>query len=187
MFGIGNTIGAGIFALTGIAAQYAGPSLFISFAISGCIAMTTAMMYAELSSRIPINGSAFSYTYVTFGELPAWIVGWNLNLRYGMCAVGLARGMASYFNGLLIKFGLNVPDWMIGVTVFGVEKCSIEAVVFLVFLAFVYTRGIEESKMFNAVFTALKMVTLVVIIFIAFFKFDSSNFSPFVLEEHGGF
>ena len=173
--------------MTGIAAQYAGPSLFISFAISGCIAMTTAMMYAELSSRIPINGSAFSYTYVTFGELPAWIVGWNLNLRYGMCAVGLARGMASYFNGLLIKFGLNVPDWMIGVTVFGVEKCSIEAVVFLVFLAFVYTRGIEESKMFNAVFTALKMVTLVVIIFIAFFKFDSSNFSPFVLEEHGGF
>ena len=71
--------------------------------------MTTAMMYAELSSRIPINGSAFSYTYVTFGELPAWIVGWNLNLRYGMSASGLARGMASYWNGLLLKFGVNVP------------------------------------------------------------------------------
>ena len=71
--------------------------------------MTTAMMYAELSSRIPINGSAFSYTYVTFGELPAWVVGWSLNLRYGMSASGLARGMASYFNGLLTKFGLDVP------------------------------------------------------------------------------
>lgn len=71
--------------------------------------MTTAMMYAELSSRIPINGSAFSYTYVTFGELPAWVVGWNLNLRYGMSASGLARGMASYFTGLLVKFGIDVP------------------------------------------------------------------------------
>ena len=109
MFGIGATIGAGIFALTGIAAQYAGPSLFVSFIISGTVALITALMYAELSSRIPINGSAFSYTYVTFGELPAFLVGWNLNLRYGICASGLARGMAEYFNGLLIKCGVTLP------------------------------------------------------------------------------
>ena len=172
MFGIGNTIGAGIFALTGIAAQYAGPSLFLSFLISGGIAMTTAMMYAELSSRIPINGSAFSYTYVTFGELPAWIVGWNLNLRYGVSASGLARGMASYFNGLLIKFGVDVPAWMIGVDIFGMTKCSIEAVLFLVILNFIYTRGIEESNVFNMIFTILKLVTLIMIIIIAFLKFD---------------
>ena len=134
--------------------------------------MTTAMMYAELSSRIPINGSAFSYTYVTFGELPAWIVGWNLNLRYGVSASGLARGMASYFNGLLIKFGVEVPAWMIGVDVLGMTNCSIEAVVFLVILNFIYTRGIEESNVFNMVFTILKLVTLIMIIIIAFLKFD---------------
>ena len=187
MFGIGNTIGAGIFALTGIAAQYAGPSLFISFILSGSIAMTTAMMYAELSSRIPINGSAFSYTYVTFGELPAWIVGWNLNLRYGMSASGLARGMASYLNGLLVKFGVEVPTWMVGIDVFGMKDCSIEAILFLVLLNIVYTRGIEESNVFNMVFTILKLVTLVMIIIVAFTQFDSSNFTPFVLEEEGGF
>ena len=153
MFGIGNTIGAGIFALTGIAAQYAGPSLFISFLIAGAIAMTTAMMYAELSSRIPINGSAFSYTYVTFGELPAWIVGWNMNLRYGMSASGLARGMSSYFNGILVKFGVNVPQWMLGIDVFGIKNCSIEAVIFLATLNLIYTRGIEESNIFNIVST----------------------------------
>lgn len=130
--------------------------------------MTTAMMYAELSSRIPINGSAFSYTYVTFGELPAWIVGWNLNLRFGMSASGLARGMASYFNGLLIKFGVDVPEWMLGIDVFGIEKCSIEAVVFLLLLNLIYVRGIEESKTFNTIFTSLKLVTLVLIIIIAF-------------------
>mmetsp|Transcript_26065 Transcript_26065/g.32550 ORF Transcript_26065/g.32550 Transcript_26065/m.32550 type:complete len:250 (+) Transcript_26065:262-1011(+) len=186
MFGIGNTIGAGIFALTGIAAQYAGPSLCVSFMISGAIAMTTAMMYAELSSRIPINGSAFSYTYVTFGELPAWVVGWSLNLRYGMSACGLARGMASYFNGLLLKFGVDVPDWMLGVKVFGIEKCSIEAVVFLVILNLIYTRGLQESNLFNLFFTMLKLATLVLIIIIAYLKFDSDNFTPFVLEEEGG-
>ena len=187
MFGIGNTIGAGIFALTGIAAQYAGPSLFISFLIAGAIAMTTAMMYAELSSRIPINGSAFSYTYVTFGELPAWIVGWNMNLRYGMSASGLARGMSSYFNGILVKFGVNVPQWMLGIDVFGIKNCSIEAVIFLATLNLIYTRGIEESNIFNIVFTVLKLATLVMIIIIAFLKFDASNLSPFVLEEEGGF
>ena len=187
MFGIGNTIGAGIFALTGIAAQYAGPSLFVSFLASGAIAMTTAMMYAELSSRIPINGSAFSYTYVTFGELPAWIVGWNMNLRYGMSASGLARGMASYFNGLLIKIGVGVPAWMVGVDVFGMKNCSIEAVFFLAILNYIYTRGIEESNVFNAVFTVLKLVTLVMIIIIAFFMFGADNFVPFTIEEKGGF
>ena len=183
MFGMGNTIGAGIFALTGIAAQYAGPSLFISFAISGAIAMTTAMMYAELSSRIPINGSAFSYCYVTFGELPAWLVGWSLNLRFGMSSAGLCRGMASYLTGLLIKFGIDVPQWLIGVKVFGAENCSIIAVFFMAFLNFMYTRGMQESNIFNLVFTVLKLVTLILIIVMAFIEFDSANLSPFVLED----
>lgn len=148
--------------------------------------MITAMMYAELSSRIPINGSAFSYTYVTFGELPAWFVGWSLNLRYGMSACGLARGMSSYFNGLLIKFGVNIPDWLVGIKLGRTENCSIEAVIFLAILNLIYNRGMEESNIFNLVFTVLKLVTLVLIIIIAFFKFDSENLSPFVLEEYGG-
>jgi len=148
--------------------------------------MTTAMMYAELSSRIPINGSAFSYTYVTFGELPAWIVGWNLNLRYGISASGLARGMASYFTGLLTKFGFDLPQWLIGINVFGIENCSILAVLFLAILIFIYTRGIQESNLFNQVFTVLKLVTLLLIIAIAFFRFDKANFTPFFIEEEGG-
>ena len=77
MFGIGNTIGGGIFALTGIAAQYAGPSIAVSFIITGFAAIACGLMYAELSSRVPQAGSGAAYTYVTFGELPAWIVGWN--------------------------------------------------------------------------------------------------------------
>ena len=141
MFGIGNTIGAGVFAMTGVAAQYAGPSVVLSFLISGLVAMTIALMYAELSSRIPINGSAFSYTYVTFGELPAFLVGWNLILRYAISSSGLSRGLASYFNGLLMKLGLGQPERLNNITVFGMEDCSLEAVVFLFILTLIYTFG----------------------------------------------
>ena len=71
--------------------------------------MLSAMMYAELSSRIPVSGSAFAYTYITMGELPAWIVGWNLDIKFLGGASSLSRGMASYMNGLLEKFGANLP------------------------------------------------------------------------------
>jgi len=75
---------------------------------------------------------------------------------------------------------------MIGVKVFGVENCSIEAIVFIVILNFMYTRGMEESNIFNMVFTILKLVTLVLIVVIAFCKFDATNMTPFTLEEEGG-
>lgn len=83
IMGFGNTIGAGVFTLTGLAAQYAGPAVFISFIISGCIALLTALVYAEFAGRMPQGGSGYAYMYAVYGELPAWVVGWNLNLRYG--------------------------------------------------------------------------------------------------------
>lgn len=109
MFGIGNTIGAGVFALTGVAAQYAGPSLWLSFLISGLISAATALVYAEFSARMPFSGSGYKYIYCTFGELPAWIVGWNLNLRYGISAGALIRGWTHYVVGLCHKLGFTVP------------------------------------------------------------------------------
>ena len=183
MFGIGNTIGAGIFTLSGIAAAYAGPSLFISFMIAGSIAMTTALMYAELSSRIPINGSAFAYVYVTFGEFAAFLIGWNLNLTYGVTASGLSRGMVSYLNGFLMKLGWTLPPIMQGVTVFGYDGCSIEAVVFLLILTIIYTLGMQESNIFQLVCTSLKIATLFVIIVLGYINFNFSNFTPFFLED----
>lgn len=106
LFGLGNTIGAGIFALSGIAVQYTGPSLFLSFMIGGLMCLSTAFMYAELMSRYPTNGSAFGFFYATFGELPAWLVGWYLLPRYGAVSAALARAMTSYLAGLLAKFGI---------------------------------------------------------------------------------
>lgn len=87
--------------------------------------MMTALMYSELSSRIPISGSAYTYTYVTFGELPAWLVAWNMNLRYGFGSAGLARGMCEYGTGLFSKFGVAVPAFFTNFTFLGFENCSL--------------------------------------------------------------
>ena len=77
MLGFGNTIGSGVFTLTGVAAKMCGPAVFIGFIISGLIALASAMVFAEFASIIPKSGSAYIYAYTTLGELPAWIVGWN--------------------------------------------------------------------------------------------------------------
>ena len=93
----------------------------------------------------------------------------------------------SYFNGLFFKFGVRIPKALNSLTVFGVENCSIEAVIFLFILTLIYTFGMQESNIFNLVFTVLKLVTLVFIIVLGYMNFNADNFTPFTLEEEGGF
>lgn len=124
MFGIGNTIGAGVFALTGLGAQYAGPSLFLSFLFCGMISFTTALVYAELSALMPSSGSSYHYVYCIFGELPAWVIGWNMNLRYGVSAGALSRAWTSYFVGLMNLVGLSIPVWLYSLDVYGYVSLS---------------------------------------------------------------
>ena len=83
MLGFGNTIGSGVFTLTGVASKSAGSAVFIAFIIAGTVASLTACVFAEFAALIPKSGSSYLYSYTVFGELPAWIVGWNQNLRYG--------------------------------------------------------------------------------------------------------
>lgn len=184
MFGIGNTIGAGVFALTGIAAQYAGPSLFVGFMISGTIAMTTGLVYAEFAARMPFSGSGYVYIYTTFGELPAWIIGWNMNLRYGVSSGGLARGWASYLVGLLKMMGIALPGFLYQQELFGL-KVSIIAALYIIVCTMFANRGSKESNVFNFVFTIGKLITLFAIILIGFFYFDKRNYSPFFVPEFG--
>lgn len=86
LLGLGNTIGSGFFTLIGVAAKSAGPAVFLSYLLSGTIALMTASVYAEFAGMIPKAGSSYLYSYTIFGELAAWIVGWNQNLRFGGCA-----------------------------------------------------------------------------------------------------
>ena len=135
------------------------------------MAMMTALMYAELSSRFPFSGSAYTYTYVTVGELPAWLVAWNMNLRYGAASAGLSRGMCEYGTGLFEKLFFKLPPIITGFKLLYFEKCSLLAVVFLYILTEIFVRGIEKSNFFNSILTVTKV-----------FNFDSSNLTPFTLE-----
>ena len=168
MYGVGSIIGAGIFALTGLAVQFAGPSLFLSFILAGFTSVCSAYMYAEFSSRFPSNGSAFIYVYTTFGELPAWIIGWYLIISYGVAASGLARALTYYFFGFLEKLGLPVPRWFFGVSLFGHEDVCPMAPFFLILFAYINCRGTKESERFNTYLTCGKIVTLIIIIAVAF-------------------
>ena len=97
--GIGAIIGTGIFVLTGVAsATRAGPSLTFSFVVAGIVSALAALCYAEVSSKIPISGSAYTYTYATLGEFLAWIVGWALVLEYALGAATVSVGWSGYFN-----------------------------------------------------------------------------------------
>ncbi|MGC4067836.1 MAG: amino acid permease [Polyangiaceae bacterium] len=106
MLGIGGIIGAGIFVLTGTAAaQYAGPSIVLSFVLAGLGCLFAGLCYSELASMIPVAGSAYTYAYATLGELVAWIIGWDLILEYLFGAATVAVGWSGYFDGLPIQSG----------------------------------------------------------------------------------
>ena len=86
MLGIGAVIGTGIFVLTSVAADKAGPGMLYSFIISGIVCMLTALIYAEIASMVPVSGSAYTYSYAVLGEIVAWMVGWALILEYAVAA-----------------------------------------------------------------------------------------------------
>lgn len=122
LLGIGAIIGTGIFVLTGEAAAGtehalgAGPALTVSFVITGLACLFAALCYAEFASMIPVSGSAYTYAYSSFGELLAWIIGWDLVLEYAVGNVAVAIGWSGYFKNLLDGFGIYIPGWMSAAT-----------------------------------------------------------------------
>ena len=101
IIGVAQIIGAGIFVIVGVGVQVAGPGIVISFVISGLAAMLAALCYAEMAAMHPVAGGAYSYAYAIFGEIFAWIIGWDLILEYGMGAATAAVGWSYYFQELL--------------------------------------------------------------------------------------
>ena len=111
--GIGAIIGAGIFVMTGVGAkEYAGPALALSFVIAGIGCTFAALCYAEFASFLPVEGSAYAYSYATMGELFAWIIGWDLILEYGMAASAVAVGWSGYLAKFLHLFDVRLPIWL---------------------------------------------------------------------------
>lgn len=112
--GIAAVIGAGIFSTIGGAAYEGGPGISVLFIITAVTCGFSALCYAEFASRVPVSGSAYTYSYVTFGELIAWIIGWALILEYAIGNIVVAISWSGYFNNLLVHiFNIHLPDWML--------------------------------------------------------------------------
>ncbi len=107
--GIAALVGAGIFSTIGQAAFYGGPGVSILFVITAVTCGFSALCYAEFASRIPVSGSAYTYSYASFGELIAWIIGWDLIMEYAIGNIAVAISWSGYFSNLLAGFGLHVP------------------------------------------------------------------------------
>ncbi|NTS43454.1 amino acid permease [Flavisolibacter sp. BT320] len=112
--GIAAVVGAGIFSTIGNAAFNGGPGVSILFVITAIACGFSALCYAEFASRVPVSGSAYTYSYVTFGEIVAWIIGWALILEYAIGNIVVAISWSGYFNNLLVNvFNIHLPDWML--------------------------------------------------------------------------
>lgn len=110
--GIAAIIGAGIFSTIGTAAFHGGPAVSLLFVFTALACGFSALCYAEFASRIPISGSAYTYAYASFGELIAWIIGWDLIMEYAVGNIAVAISWSDYFTGMMTGFGLHVPEYL---------------------------------------------------------------------------
>lgn len=188
--GIGAIIGTGIFVLTGIAsATKAGPAITLSFVVAGVVSALAALCYAEVSSKIPISGSAYSYTYATLGELIAWIIGWDLVLEYALGAATVSIGWAGYFTNILSQFGLvipavwaNGPHWGLAGQAGVSGYADLPAAAIILVITALLARGTRESGQVNAVIVSIK---LLIVLFFIVLGVSHVNFANFHLPAGG--
>lgn len=185
--GIGCIIGTGIFVLTGIAAaNYAGPGVFFSFILSGLACALAAFVYSEFASLVPLSGSAYTYIYITLGEIAAWLIGWTLLLEYLVSVSVVAIGWSAYFSNILANFNLSIPRIFcaspgthdVPGAIMNLPAAGITLGLTLLALA-----GIKNSTIFNNIIVSIKLS--VVLFFIAFgiFHVNPANWSPFIPER----
>lgn len=180
LLGIGAIIGTGIFVLTGIAAAtQAGPAVVLSFVIAGIACAFAALAYAELASAVGGCGSAYGYSYAAFGELVAWIIGWDLILEYGVATAAVANGWAGYFNNALIAVGLALPEPLTMAPSQG-GIINLPAAGIILILMVLLMLGMRESARTNMVMVFVKLLTISVFIGVAVFHVNPENWSPFM-------
>ncbi len=111
-FGIALIVGAGIFSTIGNAAYWGGPAVIFLYIFMAVACACTALCYADFASRLPIAGSAYTYSYVAFGEIVAWVIGWTLIMEYTIAASAVSISWSDYFTGFISGYGITVPHYM---------------------------------------------------------------------------
>jgi basic amino acid/polyamine antiporter, APA family len=183
--GIGGIIGTGIFVLTAEAAQKAGPGMMISFVIAGFVCAVAALCYSELSSMVPVSGSAYTYTYAVMGELLAWMVGWALVLEYAVAASAVSVGWSGYFVGLLRDYvGITIPAELANGPFAG-GLVNIPALVIALLVTGLLMIGTKESARFNAILVVIKVTALTLFVIATMGIIKSDHFTPFTPNGWG--
>jgi APA family basic amino acid/polyamine antiporter len=178
--GIGAIIGTGIFVLTGIAAAtQAGPAVVLSFVVAGIACTFAALAYAELAASVGGAGSAYSYSYAAFGELIAWIIGWDLILEYSIATAAVANGWSGYFNNALTAIGLPLPNLLTHAPATG-GLINLPAFSIVVVLSILLAIGVKQSSQTNTAMVFVKLLTIAVFIAIAVFHINPDHWTPFM-------
>jgi len=208
LLGVGCIIGAGIFVRTGSAAAlHAGPAVLLSFVVAGIVCAFAGLCYAELSSTLPVSGSAYTYGYTTLGEFVAWVMGALLLLEYGLAASVVAVGWSGYVVSLLADFGVVIPPQLTGPTGYPLVRDGVPVLVdgapvttlfnlpaFLVcaLLAALLVIGVSESAKVNNIIVAIKVSVLAAFILVGgaivlgnFTELAATNWVPFIPENQG--
>jgi basic amino acid/polyamine antiporter, APA family len=185
--GLGAIIGTGIFVVVGEAIDDSGPSIVLAFALAGVTCAFSALSFAELSSTMPVAGSAYTYSYATMGELVAWVIGWDLLLEYGLAVAGVSVGWGQYLNEFLDStFGLSLPAAIANPPGTEGGVINVPAVFLVAAIAGVLILGVRESARTNTIMVLTKLVVLALFIGVGLTAFDSQNFHPFFPNGVGG-
>jgi APA family basic amino acid/polyamine antiporter len=177
--GVGAIVGTGILTLIGVGAGKAGPAVMLSFAIAGLICACAALAYAEVATMIPASGSAYTYSYVVFGELIAWMIGVALILEYTLVVSAVAVGWSGYAAGFMESVGLGLPEDLIqGPELGGIVNVPAIFIIFVV--AGLLMAGTRESATLNAILVVIKLAALALFIAVALAAFNPAHFTPFM-------
>ncbi|GAA1658316.1 APC family permease [Microbacterium flavum] len=192
MFGVGATIGTGIFFVLSEAIPLAGPAVILSFLLAAVAAGLSALCYAELASSIPVSGSSYSFSYHALGEGAAVLVGGCVLLEYGVAVSAVAVGWSGYFNELLDHlFGWQLPAALSrsfvpgddGVATGGI--LNLPAIVLVILCMLLLIRGASESATVNAIMVMVKLGVLTLFIVIGFSAFNADHFDNFFGQAAG--
>jgi APA family basic amino acid/polyamine antiporter len=197
LIGVGLTLGAGLFSITGLAAAtYAGPAVTISFIIAALGCGFAALCYAEFAAMIPVAGSAYTYSYATMGELFAWIIGWDLVLEYSVGCATVAISWSQYLTKFLSSFNIYLPA-QLTMSPFETAKLSdgqivtgwinIPAALIVVLMTLIIIRGAKGSAIVNGIIVFLKVGVVLVFIAMGWKYIDPANYKPYIPQNTGEF
>lgn len=210
-FGIAAIIGAGSFSSMGQACFSGGPGVVLLFVLCGIACGFTALCYAEFAARVPASGSAYTYAYVSFGELFAWIIGWALLMEYSIGNIYVAFSWSGYFTNLLDGLGLHLPEWLT-INYRSASKAFVEsaagealtawmnapmigslriifdlpAVMINALITWLVYTGVKESRNASNAMVLVKLAIIALVVIVGALYVDIDNWSPFLPNGFGG-